>query len=333
MKSHYGWYRLAAGVALALLASSCTTGSSPQSSTTSPAGGKQLTVYFATIAIGNGFFGTIHKGADRAAAETGVKVVWTEGQQFDMAQAVQRMNTAIAAKPDVMVVTDAVPASMNPVIEKAKQAGIVVIDINAQDTSANAPYLFYIGASEYESGRAAAQAILGASSSKPKRAICAIQLPGAVQLEQRCQGYKDVLSAAGVTVDKVDISANPTDVAVRTQAYFTSHPDATAIYTLTAGPEAFDPVLKVLRDSGLNKKVLFVTNDLSPSAFSALAAGDLLAAIDQQQYLQGYLAVVWANLYMKYKMFPPTGQVLTGPSLVTKDNYQAVQALNAQGIR
>jgi simple sugar transport system substrate-binding protein len=217
------------------------------------------------------------------------------------------------------------------VIEKAKQAGIVVIDINAQDTSAKPPYLFYIGASEYESGKAAAQAILDAGS--PKRAMCAIQLPGAVQLEQRCQGFKDVLSAAGVAVDKVDISANPTDVAVRTKAYFTTHPDATAIFTLTAGPEAFDPVLKVLRDGGLNKKVSFVTNDLSPSAFSALQAGDLLAAIDQQQYLQGYLAVTWANLYMKYKMFPPTGVVLTGPSLVTKDNYQAVQQLNAQGIR
>jgi simple sugar transport system substrate-binding protein len=321
---------LVAGAALVVC--SCTTGSSGQTSP-SPASGKQLTVYFATIAIGNGFFGTIHKGADQAAAETGVKVVWTEGQQFDMTQAVQRMNTAIAAKPDVMVVTDAVPASMNPVIEKAKQAGIVVIDINAQDTSAKPPYLFYIGASEYESGKAAAQAILDASSPAPKRAICAIQLPGAVQLEQRCQGFHDVLSAAGVAVDKVDISANPTDVAVRTKAYFTSHPDATAIFTLTAGPEAFDPVLKVLRDGGLNKKVQFVTNDLSPSAFSALQAGDLLAAIDQQQYLQGYLAVVWANLYMKYKMFPPTGQVLTGPSLVTKDNYQAVQQLNAQGIR
>jgi simple sugar transport system substrate-binding protein len=232
-----------------------------------------------------------------------------------------------------MVVTDAAPASMNPVIEKAKQAGIVVIDINAQDTSPKAPYLFYIGASEYESGRAAAQAILDAGSSKPKRAMCAIQLAGAVQLEQRCQGYTDVLTAAGVAVDKIDISPNPTDVAVRTKAYFTAHPDATAIYTLTAGPEAFDPVLKVLRDGGLNKKVLFVTNDLSPSAFSALAAGDLLAAIDQQQYLQGYLPVVWANLYMKYKMFPPQGQVLTGPSLVTKDNYQTVQQLNAQGIR
>ena len=289
------------------------------------------TVYFATFAIGNAFWGLMEQGAKDAANALGVKVVWTQGQEFSVEQTVNRMETAIAAKPDVLVVTDIDPRAMEPVMLKARQAGIPVIDINAPSPSATPPYMLYIGSNEYLSGRKAADAVLSAGPA-PKRAVCAIQVLGHAALEARCKGYTDVLTDKGVTVDKVDVSGGPTQAEEKTKAYFISHPDAGAIYTLTAGPEAFDPVLKVLRDQKLTSKVRFVTNDTSPAAFQAIKAGDVVAAIDQQPYLQGYFAVQWAHLYLNFGMLPG-GDVLTGPVLVTKDNVDLVTDLVKQGYR
>ena len=53
----------------------------------------------------------------------------------------------------------------------------------------------------------------------------------------------------------------------------------------------------------------------------------MLFAIDQQQFLQGYLPVVFLTYYNLYGLIPGGGQpVLTGPGFVTKDNVATVQA-------
>ena len=67
----------------------------------------------------------------------------------------------------------------------------------------------------------------------------------------------------------------------------------------------------------------------------ALVDGNMLFAIDQQQYLQGYLPVVMLTLYNQFGGLIPGGGgvVLTGPGFVTAENAAAVIDLSAQGIR
>ena len=65
-----------------------------------------------------------------------------------------------------------------------------------------------------------------------------------------------------------------------------------------------------------------------------VAAGDILFAVDQQQYLQGYLPVQMLMLYKRNLSTIGGGQpVLTGPSLVTKDNAAQVQKFAESGLR
>ena len=53
----------------------------------------------------------------------------------------------------------------------------------------------------------------------------------------------------------------------------------------------------------------------------------MMFAIDQQQYLQGYLPIVFLTYYKLYGLMPGGGQpVLTGPGIVDKTNVDTVIA-------
>ena len=312
-----------------LLVAACT--SSPQVTPAASGGpsGEQVDVYFATFAIGNAFWGLMERGANDAAAQNGVNVTWTQGTEFSVEQTVTRMNAALAANPDVMVVTDIDPDAFEPIMRQAQDAGIMVININAASPNDDPPYEFYVGADEYLAGQAAGQAILDHSTTPPTRAACAIQVLGHIALEA-LPGFNDVLTAAGLTVDKIDVAGGPTEAESKATAYFIANPDAGGIYTLTAGPEAFDPILKVVKT---HPGVLMVTNDTSETAFNAIKAGEVVAAIDQQPYLQGYLPVIWAKLFMDHAFLPAGREILTGPFVVDATNVDAILQGTTDGYR
>ena len=48
--------------------------------------------------------------------------------------------------------------------------------------------------------------------------------------------------------------------------------------------------------------------------------GNMLFAIDQQQYMQGYLAIVYMTLYLENLNTPGSLLIPTGPGFVTADN-------------
>ncbi|HET7869770.1 MAG TPA: LacI family transcriptional regulator, partial [Actinomycetota bacterium] len=87
---------------------------------------------------------------------------------------------------------------------------------------------------------------------------------------------------------------------------------------------------------GLLGKVKFATFDLSPEVLEAIDRGDMLFAIDQAQYLQGYLPIVLLTKYLETGALP-LGSVdrviLTGPQIVTKDTAAQVIDYSAEGLR
>ena len=61
--------------------------------------------------------------------------------------------------------------------------------------------------------------------------------------------------------------------------------------------------------------------------------GNMLFAIDQQQYLQGYLPVVLLTLYAKNLNTVANPVIMTGPGFVTQDTAERVIALSQAGTR
>jgi simple sugar transport system substrate-binding protein len=96
------------------------------------------------------------------------------------------------------------------------------------------------------------------------------------------------------------------------------------------------PTLAALTDSGMLGTIKFATFDMSPEVLEAIGNGDMLFAIDQAQYLQGYLPIVLLTQFKETGALPlgsVTRVILTGPQIVTADTAADVIAFSEQGLR
>ena len=88
-----------------------------------------------------------------------------------------------------------------------------------------------------------------------------------------------------------------------------------------------------MTDGGQLGKIKLATFDLSPEVLDAVEKGDMLFAIDQQQYLQGYLPIVMLTLYKENLNTIANPILMTGPGFVTKDNAARIKDLAKAGTR
>src|SRR6266705_1179704 len=157
-----------------------------------------------------------------------------------------------------------------------------------------------------------------------KNAVCVNQEVSNTALDLRCKGFTDAMRKTGGAVKVLAVNlADPTDAKNRSSGAIRSAGNIDGILAL--GPTGSAPALQVLQSSNQLDKIKLATFDLSPEVLEAVRDGKMLFAIDQQQYIQGYLPIVFLTLYKKYGTIPGTGGVITtGPAFVTKDNAAQV---------
>src|SRR3712207_1532501 len=120
-------------------------------------------------------------------------------------------------------------------------------------------------------------------------ALCINQEVGNVALDQRCDGFEQGLGGA-VEVVSVDLT-DPTGAQSAIETALGQNPDVNGMLTL--GPTGAEPAIAALDASGRGEDVTLATFDLSPQVLESVRDGNVLFAVDQQQYLQGYLPVVF----------------------------------------
>ncbi len=291
------------------------------------AGKKPYLIYYATHAIAEPVWATVKKGAEAGAEANCLKLKWTQDEKFSIETTINRMETAITEKPDLMVITATDPKAMRPTIEKAAAAGIPMIAINSLDgapRNERVPYLIGIGADLYKSGVAAAQVVLK-KNPNPKRGLVPNHVPGHVGLEAMAKGFTDTLAAAGAKTEVIASGLDQSKIAGIIDSYFLKNPDTDAVFCMNAGPYCFETVLDVARRQKLaGDKLSLVSFDISPALLEAIASGEALAGIDQLMYLQGYLPTVLARNYLDYGMMPDA-DILTGPAIIDKSNLAKVK--------
>jgi simple sugar transport system substrate-binding protein len=85
-------------------------------------------------------------------------------------------------------------------------------------------------------------------------------------------------------------------------------------------------------NAGSSAKI--VTFDTNAALVDSIQKGDVQWAVDQQPFLQGYLAIDSLWLYVTNKNLIGGGQpTLTGPSFIDKSNIAAVAELAKSGTR
>lgn len=297
------------------------------------AGKKPYLIYYATHAIAEPVWATVKKGAEQGADDNCLKLKWTQDQKFSIETTINRMETAITEKPDLLVITATDPVAMRPTIEKAHAAGIPMIAINTLDPAPKGkrvPYLIGIGADLYASGVAAAKEVLKVNP-KPKRGLVPDHAVGHIGLDAMAKGFTDTLATAGAKTEVIAVTLDVSQTAATISNYFLAHPDTDAIFCMNAGPFCFETVLDVERRENRTKDVSLVTFDLSPALLEAIKSAEAIAGIDQLMYLQGYLPAVLARNYLDYGMMPDA-DVITGPALIDKNNVDKVKARLDAGL-
>jgi simple sugar transport system substrate-binding protein len=286
----------------------------------------RMTIAMVTHApSGDTFWDTIRKGAEAAAAKDNVKLIYSNDENAgDQASLVQN---AIDQKVDGIAVTLAKPDALKAVVAKAEKAGIPVVGLNAGlGVWKQQGLLSFFGQDENIAGQAFGERLntLGA-----KHALCVVQSQGQVALESRCAGLAKGFSGK---TDKIYVTG--TDMpSVKSTITAKLQQDSSIDQVVTLGAPFALTAIQSVKDAGSKAKV--ATFDLNKDLVTAVQNGTVEFAVDQQPYLQGYLAVDALWLYKNNGNFSGGGEqpVLTGPAFVTKDNADSVAAFAAKGTR
>lgn len=276
------------------------------------------------------FWSVVKNGVDQAAADMGVTVEYQAPQTFDMVAMSQLIDAAVASQPDGLVVSIPDASALGDSIRAAIDAGIPVISMNSgSDVAKDLGILVHVGQTEYEAGFGGGERMAAAGVTN---ALCVNQEVGNVALDLRCQGFTDAMAEAGATVEVLAVDlADPIDSQQRIAAALTSNPDINGVLTL--GPTGAAPALAALEEGGLLGQIQLATFDLSPEVLEAVRDGNMLFAIDQQQYIQGYLPIVLLTLYNTNLNTIANDVLMTGPGFVTQDTAAQVIELSAAGTR
>jgi simple sugar transport system substrate-binding protein len=278
------------------------------------------------------FWSVVKKGVDQAAHDMGVQAIY-EGPAsgtFDVVAMAKLIDTAVAAHPDGLVVSIPDPSALGPSIKAAVAAGIPVISINSgSDVAKSLGVLVHIGQTEEQAGIGGGQK-MGAAG--VKHALCVNQEVGNAALTLRCKGFQEGLAQTGGTSKVIGVNlSNPTQTQQTIEAALQHDPSIDGILTL--GPTGAAPAIKALQDLNKLGQIKLATFDLSSVVLNAIKAGQMLFAIDQQQYEQGYLPIVFLTLYKTNLNTIANDVILTGPGFVTQQNVAQVIQLTAQGTR
>ncbi len=324
-------------VMLPLVLAACG-GSSTTSNQSTSGGGNpsRANIKFYVITHGQAtdpFWSVVKKGVDQAAHDMGVQAIY-EGPSsgtFDVVAMAHLIDTAVAAHPDGIVVSIPDPTGLGPSIKAAVAAGIPVISINSgSDVAKSLGVLVHIGQTEEQAGIGGG---LKMGAAGVKHALCVNQEVGNAALTLRCKGFQEgLMQADGGTVKVIGVNiSNPTQTQQTIEAALQHDTSIDGILTL--GPTGATPTIKALQDLNKLGQIKLATFDLSSDVLNAIKNGQMLFAIDQQQYLQGYLPIVLLTLY-KTNLNTIANDVLqTGPGFVTSENVSQVIQLTAQGTR
>jgi simple sugar transport system substrate-binding protein len=281
-----------------------------------PSGGRTYTIAMITHEqAGDTFWDKIRAGAEEAARVHGIDLKYSNNEQGpEQATLVQN---AIDSKVDGIAVTLSSADAVIPVAKKAADAGIPVVAFNQGfDDYKQAGAKMYFGSDEDLAGQSVGQRI--AAEGDGGKTVCIIQAQGSVALETRCAGVKKAYpNTENLQVNGADLPSVQQTIGAK----LSQDPSITHIVTLGA-PIAM-AAMQAQADSGNTAKL--VTFDLNQDAAKAIQDGKIEFSVDQQPYVQGYMAVegLWFELTNGNDLGGGK-PVLTGPSFVDKSNIDQI---------
>lgn len=281
---------LAALATLALTVAGCSTGSGNSSENNS--GDGTVKIAFVPGSTTAQFYVSMKAGAEEAAKELGVELVYQGASEFSPADQTPIVNALAAQDIDALVIAPTDQESMFAPINALHQAGvkIVTVDTTLKDTSIVAAE---VSASNEQGGALAADHLGELLGQDAEGTVAILGLnPGATTINARAQGFSDRIAEVypGLTVLPTEYvsGTDPSDAQTKTEALLLAHSNLVGVFA--PNQPAGEGAAAGLRSQGITD-VPVIGYDSSERQVALLKEGSIDALVLQQPALEGRLAV------------------------------------------
>lgn len=275
-------------------------------------------------APGDSFWDLVRRGAETAAKKDNFELRYSNDPEApNQANLVQ---TAVDSGVKGVIVTLAKPEAMRIAVQNAEAKGIPVVALNAgMDVWKSMGVKEFFGQDDKVAGEGAGERL---NSDGARKVLCVVHEQGNVGLESRCAGVGESFHGQieNLNVNGKDMPSVESTITAKLQ----QDPSIDRVLTLGA-PFALTSIQSA-KTAGSKAQV--VTFDTNAALVQAIKDGTVQWAVDQQPFLQGYLAVDALWLYLNNGNVIGGGQpTLTGPAFIDKSNIDAVAEYARRGTR
>lgn len=277
--------------------------------------------------LGNPFFVALASGAEAEAKKISpdVKVI-TVGFEQDLNKQVDQIDNFIAAGVQMIMLNPGDPNALAPAIQKAKDAGIVVVSV---DTAAKGADIT-VTTNNYQAGEVACQFIVDKLNGEGD--VIIQNGPQNSAIIDRVAGCKSVFEAnPGINVlsdDQNGKSSRDGGLEVM-QSQLTRFPKIDAVFAV-ADPQAIGSNLAMKQ---LNREGIIITSvDGAPDIEAELknpGSTAIQASASQDPYMMARTAVELGYKALNGEK-PENSVVLLDSKLITRDNVEEYQGWEAQ---
>jgi simple sugar transport system substrate-binding protein len=320
----------ASGLTAALLAACGSAAEATTTSTTSAAANAVTMVFgsakaFRFTVVNHAILSSVYLPTQNGVADAckllGCSYDWTGSVSGNVAEMVTAIDAAVGAKVDGIATSLTDATAFHTPVGAALAAGIPVLAY-ASDAPGNRR-LAYIGSDPYLGGRKMGRRIAKLIPSGGTIAVF-IGTPGATGLDLRMQGVTEELKGSGIDVKRVASGPGEADAATIVNAVIAKNPDYKGFFAVDGASTAV--LATAIQSGGLTAKgIVGGGYDLTPTTQQALAAGDIQFAIDEQQYLQGFLPILELYLHRVSDGLTGPADVDTGVRLVDQHGASAYE--------
>ena len=271
------------------------------------------------------FYITMRKGAEAAAKDLGVTLVFQGASDFNPVTQVPVLNAIIGRKPSAILIAPTDKTQLVQPLKQAVDAGIPVLTVDTfigdghyQTGSGDADFpISYIASDNILGGQIAARALAKAIGDKGKVYVSNVK-PGISTTDQREQGFKDEMKKhSNITVLETQFNDDDANKAAsQFQSVFARNSDLAGVF----GANLFSAMgaANGVKQSGKNGTVKVVAFDAPTSIVGEIKSGNVDIAIAQHPAEIGYFGVVAAFAHLTGQSVPTL--IGTGFTVIDKSN-------------
>ena len=268
------------------------------------------------------FWQSVHAGADAAAKETGVEIMWKgPAQETNYSEQINIVEDAINRRVDGIVLAPAHGDSLVPIVERAQKEGIPVTIFDSGISTENS--VSYVATDNRQGGVEAAERLANKLGGKGRVAILGVKA-GSVSTDQREEGFRDTIKQKYPGIEIVAFQYGDADRAKsldRAMDILTTHTDLNGFFA--SNESSTVGVVRAIKQRELAGKIVLVGFDSSPDLIDALKDGTIYSLVLQNPFKMGYEGV--KAIVAKLDGKQPPRLVDTGVKLLTRDNLETAE--------